>query len=299
MSTLSSTVSSILSPTSSTSSYDLADSTRSRSSTVSTQSYSLAGDSDDEIVWTVSSEYQLSSDVFTESEDDDFIVLNRPQSASGVSTPLPTSHNLTSALSNLSLGSASECSASSTDACSSKRGSKRRNRTSKLAVPSDPPSQQTSEKRRKRKGKKQTGLGARPIVDDASEGVSECATSELSVYDEAVNYITSFLSNPSAHDDSRCRLTFLQSLIIELGIESTSLPASLTAAKAMLKSHAFLNVREYLSVRDQGLEAIQKAMYPSRSALIKSIRNKSKGRASREWVKDHGLSVLLVSCFHN
>jgi len=67
----------------------------------------------------------------------------------------------------------------------------------------------------------------------------------------------------------------------------------------MLKSHAFLNVREYLSVRDQGLEAIQKAMYPSRSALIKSIRKKSKGRASREWVKDHGLSVLLISCFHN
>jgi hypothetical protein len=107
-----------------------------------------------------------------------------------------------------------------------------------------------------------------------------------------------FLSDPSAQEDSHRRLTFLQSLLIELGIVNSSLPASLTAAKNMLKSHAFLNIRDYIAVRGQGPDAIQQVMYPSRSALIRSIRKKPQSRASRDWVKEHGLSVLLVSCFH-
>ncbi|THU99336.1 hypothetical protein K435DRAFT_855754 [Dendrothele bispora CBS 962.96] len=329
MSIPSSVVLSISSPSFSLSSDDHADPARSRSSTVSTQSFSLvAGESDDEIVWAISSEYQSSSDASsTESsteEEDDFIVLSRPRSPSGVSTPLHTS-NLNSTFSNLSVNSAATSSSDESlvegreSPRSRRRGPKREKKHAAKPSPSTPVESNGSlstkpisntKKRWNKKGKKQTaavvavGLGARPIVDDVSERLSECAavpTEDSSVYDEAVNYITSFLSNPSAHDDSHCRLTLLQSLIIELGIvsrDNSLLPATITTAKAMLKSHAFLNVREYLSVRDQGPKAIQQVMYPSRSALIKSIRKKPKGRASREWVKNHGLSVLLVSCFH-
>ncbi|KAF8655974.1 hypothetical protein AX16_002834 [Volvariella volvacea WC 439] len=118
-----------------------------------------------------------------------------------------------------------------------------------------------------------------------------------SMYDEAVNYITSFLMNPPETKDSSCHLTLLQSLIIELGLATDTLPASLTAARSLLKSKAFLNVKEYLATRNQGPDAIQHVMYPSRSALIRSIK-KNKNYASKKWVKEHGLQVLLVSCYH-
>ncbi|KAJ3500101.1 hypothetical protein NMY22_g19374 [Coprinellus aureogranulatus] len=123
-----------------------------------------------------------------------------------------------------------------------------------------------------------------------------------SVFKEASDYISSFLSSPEARGNSVCRLTFLQSLIIELGLISSvlNLPASLNAATKFLKSKAFLNIREYMSVREQGQdsEAIRKVLYPSRSALIKALRTGKTKRASLQWVKDHGLQVLLVGCFH-
>jgi len=72
---------------------------------------------------------------------------------------------------------------------------------------------------------------------------------------------------------------------------------SLTAAKALLKSQAHINIKEYIAVREQGQAALQKAMHPSRSALIKDIRKKG-NRASLKWVKNQGLQVLLVNCFH-
>jgi len=143
---------------------------------------------------------------------------------------------------------------------------------------------------------------SRPIVDDVSEGLSvngetESVAGALSVYEEAVGYITSFLSNPAARNDTACRLTLLQALIIELGLATPSLPASLKSATAFLKSHAFLNIKEYLAVRGQGPAAVRRIMYPSRSALIKDIR-KNNNRASLQWVKESGLQVLLVSCYH-
>lgn len=163
------------------------------------------------------------------------------------------------------------------------------------------------------------GFTTRPIVDDVSEGLSvngetESVVGAPSVYEEAVGYITSyvpafqlslftitfrfrFLSNPAARNDTACRLTLLQALIIELGLATPSLPASLTSATAFLKSHAFLNIKEYLAVRGQGPTAVRRIMYPSRSALIKDIRKK-KNRASLQWVKESGLQVLLVSCYH-
>jgi len=143
-----------------------------------------------------------------------------------------------------------------------------------------------------------TGLGARPIVDDISERASERSETPAvpSMYEEAVTYITSFLSNPSARD-SVSHLTLLQSLIVELGLATSTLPSSLTSAKAFLKSRAFLNIREYIAVRSEGPAALQRVMHPSRSALIKDIKKK-RNPASLRWVKQNGLQVLLVSCYH-
>jgi hypothetical protein len=97
-------------------------------------------------------------------------------------------------------------------------------------------------------------------------------------------------------------LRLLQALIIELGLcppsaTGTTLPRSLKAAKAILKSHAFVNIREYLATRDQGLAALQRIMHPSRGSLIRDIRTK-KNSVSLGWVKQHGLQVLLVHCYN-
>jgi len=141
------------------------------------------------------------------------------------------------------------------------------------------------------------GLGFRPVVDDISERASDNGEdATTAVHQEAVRYITSFLTNPEAEV---CRLTLLQSLIIELGLITSCtpiIPNSLTAAKALLKSRAFLNIREYLAVRDQGQEALQQVMHPNRTALIKDIRTKG-NPASLKWVKENGLQVFLVTCF--
>jgi len=280
---------------------------RSRSSTLSTQGFSLINDdSDDEVVWDISSEYRSSDDLSTESsvgsEDDDFVVLSRPRTppARGdVSTPSPPQHrdipSLASNLARLSLNTS----------VSVKKN---------VASPSvdDSPSMTPVKTRaprrsRKRKAKKEAravGLGSRPIVDDVSEsgdGSTDCEheVSEPSMYEEAVKYVTSFLQNPSAYGASSSRLTLLQSLIIELGLSSSSLPGSLKSAKAVIKSQAFLNIREYLAVRDKGRDALKQVMYPSRSALIKSIRKQPRNRASLNWVKEHGLQVLLVTAYHH
>lgn len=106
-----------------------------------------------------------------------------------------------------------------------------------------------------------------------------------------------FLSNPDAKNDTVCRLALLQSLIIELGLATPSLPDSLSAARTFLRSRAFLNIREYIAVREQGPEAVQRVLYPSKSALIKDIK-KTRNTASLKWVKQHGLQVLLVGWTH-
>lgn len=133
----------------------------------------------------------------------------------------------------------------------------------------------------------------RPVVSTGSQGAKA-----PSLYEEASTFISRFLSNPDARNDSVCRLTLLQSLIIELGLATSTLPASLTGARAFLKARAFLNVREYIAVRSQGPDAIQRAMYPSRSALIKNFRRNRGDKAPLQWVKDMGLQVLLVDWMH-
>ena len=107
------------------------------------------------------------------------------------------------------------------------------------------------------------------------------------------------LSLFKATQDQISRLSLLHALIIELDLlpsTSSTLPPSLTSAKALLKSRAFLNIRDYMAARQQGPDALQAIMHPSRRALIKSIRS-NRNPASLRWVKDNGLQVLLVNCF--
>ncbi|KAI0340523.1 hypothetical protein BDW22DRAFT_379985 [Trametopsis cervina] len=172
------------------------------------------------------------------------------------------------------------------------------------------------------------GLGERPILDD----VSEAGTEKTAAYDEAVEYVstsvTHFISGCESHQclylsfrvlsatvpeaKAKSNLTFLQALIVELGlltIHSTSpdqsfyhlpsLPRSMKAAKALLKSNVFLNVRDYLDVRGRGLDALRNVMHPSRKALIKDLsRGKGQRKVPRDYVKNTGLGVLLVTCYH-
>ncbi|KAF7363286.1 hypothetical protein MSAN_00983800 [Mycena sanguinolenta] len=137
------------------------------------------------------------------------------------------------------------------------------------------------------------GFGARSIVDDVSERASECGNEDepvSSAYDTAASYITSCLSNPSAV----CRLTLLQSLIVEFGVVSSSMPVSLSKARSILKSRVFVNIGEYLVARERGPQAVQEIIHPSRRALIRDLRQK-RNRVPRHLVKEAGLSVLLVS----
>ncbi|KAF8582075.1 hypothetical protein K439DRAFT_1635625 [Ramaria rubella] len=141
-------------------------------------------------------------------------------------------------------------------------------------------------------------FGEEPFIEE-SDGES---VPVFTKYEDAVCFITSFLSNPSAalSSSTYTRLTFLQSLIIELGLMSprSALPSSLTAAKRLLKSRAFINIGEYLSVREQGLDKLQEIMFHSKRELTSDLRKKKGGRkADRGWVKRHGLNVLLVSVF--
>jgi hypothetical protein len=106
-----------------------------------------------------------------------------------------------------------------------------------------------------------------------------------------------FLTDPERREGAS-RLSLLQAFIIELGLCSDPvLPASIKAAKLLLKSRAFVNIRDYIAVRDQGLPALQRIMHPSRSALIRDIK-KNGSHASASWVKKHGLQVFLVTCYH-
>ncbi|KAH9854054.1 hypothetical protein C2E23DRAFT_80084 [Lenzites betulinus] len=162
-----------------------------------------------------------------------------------------------------------------------------------------------------------SGFGDRPIVDDVSEAGSEYPAVYVppSVYESAQTYVSSVLSADPSKKAGIPKLAFLQALIIELGLYPAlqpddspapvappasffslpSLPSSLRAAKALLKSQVFLNVRDYLAVRSEGVDALRRVMHPSRSALLRDIRSGRK--APVKSVKESGLSVLLVTCY--
>ncbi|KAF7295084.1 hypothetical protein MIND_01046700 [Mycena indigotica] len=248
------------------SSYDLC--TRSRSSTQSSEPVHLSFDpsTDDEIVWDVEDN---SSAV---ASDDDFVVLSRNPHDS-----------LVDQFSNLSL-----------------------TKPSHHTSPATPPPHTTapvvrkSHRRKKQPKSMPRGLGERPIVDDLSsiqDSASERSASPFSSYDAAASYISAFLQD----NTPLCRLTFMQCLLVELGLASSTLqvPDSVRSAKAMLKSHAFLNIAEYLAAREHGPAAIQSVMHKTRSSLIRDLRTrKHEVMVPRNVVKESGLSVLLVRCYH-
>ncbi|KAI8998805.1 hypothetical protein BD414DRAFT_512373 [Trametes punicea] len=182
--------------------------------------------------------------------------------------------------------------------------------------PAKPQSSSKAKKKAKKAASRAAGLGDRPIVDDVSEAGSEYPTVYVppAVYKSAQSYVSSVLSADPATKSGASKLAFLQALIVELGLYSSqtaaiassssapasffalpSLPGSLRAAKALLKSQVFLNVRDYLAVRSQGVDALRRVMHPSRSALMREIRGGKK--APVKAVKESGLSVLLVTCY--
>ncbi|KAH8833551.1 hypothetical protein DL96DRAFT_1577485 [Flagelloscypha sp. PMI_526] len=132
------------------------------------------------------------------------------------------------------------------------------------------------------------------VVDDLSEAEVERTDS---VYREAVQYISSFLSNPGIADKAN-KLRFFQALIIELGLSTVTLPSSLKQATNFIKTNVFLNIHEYLAVREQGLTAIRSIMHPTRSSLTKAIR-KRRNHTPLRWVKASApaLSVFLVRSY--
>ncbi|SJL00250.1 uncharacterized protein ARMOST_03562 [Armillaria ostoyae] len=316
---------------STTSSFDMVSPRSRSSSTMSSQSFILSedDDSDDEIVWSVASSGILSqSDISTESSlfplsEDDFVLLDPPSTLdthNGLSTPSTVVSQASDHTSSISLSSDfASLSLTATTPKRKAKASKRKKKrlppaTTSAAASSAPPERPSSvatltaastptpkpKRRRSRKSRSSAshpGLGARSVVDDISEGVSERGdeVSVPSLYDDAVRYITSFLTNPAAKE-TVCHLRLLQSLIIELGLATSSIPTSLTSAKTLIKSQAFVNIRDYLALRGQGLVAVQRAMHPSRSALRKDIKKKG-NQASLKWVKQNGLQVLLVSCY--
>ncbi|KZT28538.1 hypothetical protein NEOLEDRAFT_1154465 [Neolentinus lepideus HHB14362 ss-1] len=155
----------------------------------------------------------------------------------------------------------------------------------------------------KAKENEPAGFGERGIVDDVSEKGDENPL--VAAYDEARKYISRFLTNPNSCD----KLILMQALIIELGLYSSSpptstssfwtlpnLPRSLRAAKAFIKSTVFLNVRDYMTMREQGQAALKRVMHPNRRSLMLELRHKEK-RVPRDWVKKMGLNVLLIQTF--
>jgi len=199
------------------------------------------------------------------------------------------------------------------------RKEKKKAKASSAAVPGSSPPSSPSKKKVKTPTKKANAAGPthvqvsspsaeqRAIVDDVSE-IGDAPADAL-IYQDAVAYISSFLSNPTTKSGAS-NLKLLQALIIELGLcpsallpcptnsvpfpSLPSLPHSLRAAKALLKSQVFLNVRDYLAVRGQGVEALRRAMHPNRVSLLREVRS-GKGLPLKT-IKDAGLNVLLITC---
>ncbi|KAA1471343.1 hypothetical protein DENSPDRAFT_837322 [Dentipellis sp. KUC8613] len=176
---------------------------------------------------------------------------------------------------------------------------------------------------------------ARSVIDDMSS-VAESSADESDVesdspaYTEAAKFMTSYLQNPPPPGNNGSLLLVLQALIVELGVplsgksKSTrkpksapapqhtlalpALPRTVTQAKRLLKTAAFINIADYVAEREHGQSALRRVMHPSRASLVREIRGKkSSGAGSSEggrpagkrvplsWAKSVGLNVLLVN----
>ncbi|KAH7103821.1 hypothetical protein BKA62DRAFT_670012 [Auriculariales sp. MPI-PUGE-AT-0066] len=127
------------------------------------------------------------------------------------------------------------------------------------------------------------GFGTRGVVveDEDDEDI---------LYQAAVNFVSKYLEDPAESDAKR--LPLLQAMLVELGICSPSgpLPQSIRSARAMLKSEALVNVRDYVKERGCGREAISRIIFASKSKLIKDLRSR---RVPIQWIKEHGLTMFL------
>ncbi|EEB92047.1 hypothetical protein MPER_09497 [Moniliophthora perniciosa FA553] len=281
----------LLSPTltaTSTSSFDVIEDPRSRSSTIS--NISTIEDSDDEIVWQVSPTQRSAPDASgTEESDDDFVVLSRrPQSPrsdtpNAVPNSTPNLSVLTIELGQLSLrstddvstrgnvpvvtttstGTRSSSPSTGSERSTSSKGSKRRTR------------------RKARTNTRESGLGARPIVDDVSEVASDNGDREVtqkSAYEEAVRFVNMFLTNPDAYNNSSGRLTLLQSIIIELGLAKSAIPVSMKSAKPYSNHTLSLTFESTSPFQSKGMEVILRDMHSSIFALARFIKKSPKNR---------------------
>ncbi len=97
--------------------------------------------------------------------------------------------------------------------------------------------------------------------------------------------------------DHDTRLAVAQALLIETGAvkHPSALPSTNTQAKSLLKSAVHINILDYRRVREQGLNAIQRVLFKSRTALMKDVRD---GRRVRlDEVKRLGLNHFLVDAY--
>jgi len=81
-------------------------------------------------------------------------------------------------------------------------------------------------------------------------------------------------------------------MLIELGIclAAGPLPQSARSARAMLKSKALINVRDYIAERGHGVDALRKVMFPTKKKFIKDLRTR---RVPLPWIKERGLTMFL------
>lgn len=255
---------------------------------VSTGSESSISDSDEEIVWHGISSSEPSTESSVGSDSDDYVLLGRANSESSPSQYIGTSTRL------------SEESPRISDADNDLSTVLANVALSAVPEPLGPGIERPSSTTTITQVTAPTRMGNKslPVVDDelSDSETSECSISTVSDYDQASAFMTLFLSQPMGNvKDSACRLAILHSLIVELGILPTSsLPKSIRASRVLLHSQVHINVRDYIAVREQGQAALQKVMFPSRNALVKSIRKKE-NRVPVKWVKEKGLDGLLVT----
>jgi hypothetical protein len=110
-----------------------------------------------------------------------------------------------------------------------------------------------------------------------------------------LGFFTSTQSKEDAKGDSLLRGPSPTPSSTSSTFDLSDLPDSMRAAKSFIKANVFLNVREYIAVRAQGQEALQRVLHPNRRSLITQLRKK-RSRVPRDWIKERGLNVFMVSC---
>ncbi|KAG8899905.1 hypothetical protein FRC01_010331, partial [Tulasnella sp. 417] len=202
--------------------------------------------------------------------------------------------------------------------------------TQAQAKPKRTPAQIEKRKRNKQRAKeKKKELKRQQSLSDSGSsttgaGHSSDGTVGDSTYNDAVAFITKYITNPPQQPSVADQLRLLQSLIIELGLLSgkATMPQSIKAAKKLISQHVHINVKDYLARRTKQVEAaragpaastkgkkasaqvgvgvteLRKLMFPSKSALMQSLKGNKKKVMPREAIKKAGLRVFMVTLSH-